>query len=63
MKYYKTLADVPASYQETVKKLMERGALKGVSDSDPARLDDNILNISEDFCRTMTILDRLGKLD
>ena len=62
MKYYKTLADVPASYQETIKKLMECGALKGRSDPDPTRLDDNILDVSEDYCRIMTTLDRLGKL-
>ena len=63
MKYYKTLADVPASYQETIKKLMECGALKGRSDPDPTRLDDNILDVSEDYCRIMTTLDRLGKLE
>ena len=42
---------------------MERGALNGYSDPDPDSLEDNIINVSEDFCRTMTVLDRLGKLD
>lgn len=42
---------------------MEQGALKGVSDPDPNSLEDNVLNISEDYCRVMTTLDRLGKLD
>ena len=63
MKYYRTLEDVPASYRPTIRKLMERGVLKGVRDPDPNSLEDNILNVSEDYCRVMTTLDRLGKLD
>lgn len=63
MKYYKTLKDVPSSYQPTIKKLMEKGALKGRSDPNPNTLDDNVLEVSEDYCRIMTTLDRLGKLD
>ena len=55
MTYYKTLADVPEYYQPTVEKLVEAGALKGTS--------EGVLNVSEDFCRTMTVLDRLGKLE
>lgn len=54
MKYYEKLADVPAWYQPTVEKLVKAGALNGTGDG---------LNVSEDFCRTMTVLDRLGKLD
>ena len=42
---------------------MERGALKGYSDPDPDSLEDNVLNVSEDFCRVLTLLDQLGKLD
>lgn len=60
---YKTLADVPASYQPTVRKLMEAGALVGTSDPDPERLEDNVLNIDETYCRVMTTLDRLGILE
>lgn len=63
MKYFKTLQDVPDSYRPTVRKLMKKGALRGVSDPDPNRLDDNVLNISEDLCRTLKVLDNLGKLD
>lgn len=63
MIYYQTLNDVPDSYRPTIRKLMEGGALKGSSDPDPNSLEDNVLNISEEFCRTMTVLDRLGKLD
>ncbi len=63
MTYYAKLGDVPASYQPTIRKLMERGALKGHSDPDPNSLEDNVLNISEDYCRVMTTLDRLEKLD
>ena len=55
MKYYKTLEDVPEYYRSTVEKLVESGALKGTA--------ENVLNVSEDFCRTMTVLDRLGKLE
>lgn len=60
---YQRLGDVADSYKPTIRKLMERGALKGHSDPDPNSLEDNILNVSEDFCRVMTTLDRLGKLD
>lgn len=54
MTYYKTLADVPEWYKPTVEKLVEAGALQGTGDG---------LDVSEDFCRTMTVLDRMGKLD
>jgi len=63
MVIYEKLADVADSYKPTIRKLMEQGALKGVSDPDPNSLEDNVLNISEDYCRVMTTLDRLGKLD
>ena len=62
MKYYEKLKDVPKSYQPTIRKLMEKGALKGVKDPDPNSLEDNVLNISEDYCRVMATLDRLGVL-
>lgn len=55
MTYYKTLDEVPEWYRPTVEKLVETGALKGTA--------EDVLNVSEDFCRTMTVLDRLGKLD
>ncbi len=55
MTYYKTLDEVPEYYRPTVEKLVEAGALKGTA--------EGVLNVSEDFCRTMTVLDRLGKLD
>ena len=54
MTYYKTLEDVPSYYRNAVKKAVDKGALKGTG---------NGLNVSEDFCRIMTVLDRLGKLD
>ena len=54
MKYYEKLDDVPAWAKPTVEKLVSAGALNGTGDG---------LNVSEDFCRTMTVLDRLGKLD
>ena len=55
MNYYKTLDEVPEYYRPTVEKLVEAGALKGTA--------EGVLNVSEEFCRTMTVLDRLGKLD
>ena len=63
MKYYEKLNDVPKDYRPTIRKLMERGALTGYSDPDPNSLEDNIINVSEDYCRAMTTLDRLGKLE
>ena len=60
MKYYEKLGDVPESYRPTIYKLMESGDLKGRSDPDPDSLEDNVLDVSEDFCRIMTTLDRRG---
>ncbi len=62
MKVYHTLNDIPKVYRPTIQKLMEKKALGGFSDPDPTRLDDNLLNLTEDFCRVMTVLDRLGVL-
>ncbi len=50
------------SYKATIRKLMERGALRGRSDPDPDSLEDNVLNISEEYCRVMATLDKLGVL-
>ena len=54
MTYYKKLDDVPEYYRPTLDKLVAAEALQGTGDG---------LNVSEDFCRIMTVLDRLGKLD
>jgi len=54
MTYYKTLAEVPEWYKPAVQKAVNKGALNGTGDG---------LNLSEDLCRTLTVLDRLGKLD
>jgi len=54
MTYYKTLAEVPEWYKPAVQKAVDKGALNGTG---------NGLNVSEDLCRTLTVLDRLGKLD
>ena len=54
MTYYKTLDEVPEYYRTAVEKLVKAGALKGTGGG---------LNVSEDFCRVMTVLDRLGRLD
>ena len=42
MKYFERLKDVPASYQPTIRKLMERGWLSGVADPDPISLEDKV---------------------
>lgn len=55
MVYYKTLAEIPQWYKDAVQKAMDKGALNGTGNGE--------LNVSEDLCRTLTILDRLGKLD
>lgn len=52
---YRTLDEVPEYYRAAISKVMEKGALKGTGNGE--------INVSEDFCRTMTVLDRLGKLD
>lgn len=51
---YKTIDDVPDYYRPTIMKLIDAKALLGTGDGE--------LNISDDFCRIFTILDRLGKL-
>ena len=55
MVIYKTLNDVPSWYKAAVQKAMSKDALKGTSGKE--------INVSEDLCRTLTVLDRLGKLD
>ena len=60
MRYYVYYDDIPEYYQGAVLKAMSVGALQG------EKKDKNgtpILNVSEDLCRTLTVLDRLGKLD
>lgn len=53
MKYYATMKDVPEWYKPAVQKAVDKGALNGTGDG---------LNVSEDLCRTLTVLDRLGVL-
>lgn len=54
MVYYETLDDVPSWYKDAVQKCVDKGALRG---------DKNgVLDVSEDLCRILTILNRLGKL-
>lgn len=55
MTYYKTIKDVPSYYRAAVDKAVKAGALNGTGNGE--------LNVSEDLCRTLTVLDRLGKLD
>jgi len=55
MVYYKTLNDVPRWYKPAVQKAISKGVLTGTGGKE--------INVSEDLCRMLTILDRLGKLD
>ena len=52
---YKTINDVPSWYKPAVQKAVDKDALKGTGRGE--------LNISEDMCRILTVLDNLGKLD
>lgn len=52
---YRKLEDVPEYYRPTVDKCIKAGGIRGTGKGD--------LNLSEDLCRTLTILDRMGKLD
>ena len=54
MVYYKTIKDVPNAYKASIQKLITAGVLNGNGKGE--------LNISEDFCRIMTVLDRKGLL-
>ena len=54
MTYYKTLADVPAWYKDAVAKVVDKGVLHGTGNGE--------LDVSEDLCRMLTVLDRLGTL-
>ena len=49
------LEDTPVWCRPSLQKAMDRGVLKGTGGG---RLD-----VSEDFCKVMTVLDRLGLLD
>ena len=53
MTYYKNLNDIPSWYRPAVQKLVDAGAIAGTGDG---------LNLSEDLCRTLTILDAAGVL-
>lgn len=55
MDRYRTLNDIPSYYRDAVRKVVDKKALTGDGSGD--------LNVSEDLCRTLTVLDRLGKLD
>lgn len=55
MTYYKTINDVPSYYRTAVDKVVKAGALRGTGGGE--------LNVSEATCQTLTVLDRMGKLD
>jgi hypothetical protein len=51
---YEKLEDVPSYYKDAVQKLVDDGTLKGDGNGK--------INVSEDLCRIMTILNRKGIL-
>ena len=53
MTYYKTINDIPSYYRAAVQKLVDAGAIVGTGDG---------LNLSEDLCRALTILNAAGVL-
>lgn len=55
MVYFRTVKDVPHYYRGAIQKAIDKGALSGTGKGE--------INVSEDLCRTLTVLDRLGKLD
>jgi hypothetical protein len=54
MTYYEKLDDVPSWYKDAIQKLVNDGTLKGDGNGK--------INVSEDLCRVLTILDRKGIL-
>ena len=54
MKNYQTLDDAPEWARPTLKKLIDEGSLAGDGNGN--------INVTEDFCRIMLVLDRRGKL-
>lgn len=55
MTYYKKFENIPTWYQTAVKKAIDAGALNGTGNGE--------LNVSEDLCRTLTVLNNMGVLD
>lgn len=55
---YARLPDVPSAYRPSIRKAMERGLMSGYSDVDPSTFDDNFIDVTEDMCRIITIMDR-----
>ena len=55
MMYYKKFENIPSYYQKAVKKLIDKGAIAGTGGGE--------LNVSEDLCRILTILDNAGVFD
>lgn len=49
---YKTLEDVPSWYRQSIEKLVAKGIIVGSGNGE--------LNLTEDLCRMITIIDRLG---
>lgn len=59
---YRTLEDVPDVYRPVIRKIMARGIFVGYDIRQPEIFEDNIIDVSEEFCRIMLVLDRAGLL-
>ncbi len=53
MIYYETMKDVPEWYRPSVKKVVDKGGLRGTGDG---------LHVSDDMCRVYTSMDRMDML-
>lgn len=51
VKRYKTVADVPESYSQVIKKLVDKGVIKGDGKGQ--------IDLSEDMCRMLVFVDRM----
>jgi len=56
-KVYATQKDIPTWYSAAVTKAVNLGIVQGTGTSESG---ETLLNLSEDLCRTLTVLDRLG---
>ena len=59
-KRYQYLKDVPAAYRGSVEKVLRQGFLSGYSNPNPNSVEDNLLDISDTFCRIIKVMDNAG---
>lgn len=62
-KRYQYLKDVPTAYRGSVEKVLKKGFLSGYSNPNPNSVEDNLLDISDTFCRIIKVMDNAGAFD